>query len=281
MTYRILIADDQIPADDISIENYKKQFYTRYGKDANRKFLEQCIFMREVVENIRDLGYNVTTANEYTTAIKLIENNLYDLAIVDLGWYIDTSIEKSKRAYAGWTICDKIDYVDKHNKRLTPKFMFSSRFPSRPELSYKAAQKHILPIYKEKSEFVKNSLLALISFVELNTIVDANYKSIENRYYNKELQEIVLDSLKEPLNNYRNWTTLTIIFVSISLGTLIFGIILAYSGKIQIGIISSIASTISSIVSSILYKRLKDIQKSMENSRNVILTELQKVNNKN
>jgi hypothetical protein len=271
MSFRILFADDQIPPENITQEEFKKQFF---AKSDNKPFFEQCIFVGDIIQTLRDSGYAITTARKFQNALKEIENSIFDLAIIDLGWHMDVSLPESERGGAGWKLCDKLDEKDLKDGRRTPQILFSNKFPEHPDLSWKAASRKKLPIYKVSTDFIKSSLMATVGFVESTAMSVSGKEPQGTDNFNHELQNIALDSFKQPIREYRQWTVFTLVFVGISLCTLITGILFTFLNKIDIGLISSVSSIISGTISAVLYKRLNSVQKLVENIRKELMDQI-------
>jgi CheY-like chemotaxis protein len=180
----IFVADDQIPPSDVPEREFRENLLAKYGDtQQNRGFAKQCQFMREIVKGLRDSGYQVTAASTYRDAEKEISEGEFDLAIIDLGWYMDFSLREDERGSAGWSLCDLLDDKDKRTGKLTPQILFSSRFPKEPELSQKAAQRQKLPMFKEPTETVRNSLMAAVGFVEATLSAQRSAGSTDSGYF--------------------------------------------------------------------------------------------------
>lgn len=176
---RILIADDQLPDDDLSEKEFRQRFFSQYPKNAhNQGFLKQCMFMRTIVQALRDAGYRVTTARVHSDAKAKIRNSAFDLAIIDLGWFMDASLNEADRPAAGWALCDELDDEDKRLGRKTPQILFSSRFPSEPELSREAARRQKLPVFKEPTDTSRSALLATVAYVETTLKTQAGVSTL-------------------------------------------------------------------------------------------------------
>lgn len=274
---RILIADDQIPPSNIPENEFRINFFRQYGDNAqNRAFMEQCKFMGEIVQALRDSGYRVTTARTYEQACTKISEDEFDLAIVDLGWYMDFSVPEDKRPSAGWELCQQLDDKAARNNTQIPQIVFSSRFPTHPELSRDAARQQKLPLFKEATPVVRNSLMAAVGFVESTLTAQKTYEVNGKQRFERELEDIALSLFKEPLHDYRRWAKLSLAFVAISLASLLLGAFFAYDGKIQVATLTSITSLLCSTISALLYKQLGSVQKSVEETRQLVLKELQK-----
>lgn len=272
---RIFVADDQIPPSDVPEQEFQKDILAKYGDNPqNREFIEQCVFMGKIVKALRDSGYLVTTARKYGDAAKEISRGEFDLAIIDLGWYMDYSIPEEKRPSAGWPLCQQLDDKDQRTGKQTPQILFSSRFPKEPELSQMAARRQKLPIFKEATETARNSLMAAVGFVDVTLSAQLSGTSASSSHFDKELQNIALSLFKEPLRDYRRWAFLTLLFVAISLALLVAGVALVYRKAADVALLSSITSLVSGTISTLLYTRLRSAQAAVENVRRVVLKQL-------
>ncbi|MBA3572164.1 MAG: hypothetical protein H0W34_09370 [Pyrinomonadaceae bacterium] len=274
-TLHIFIADDQIPPSKLPEQEFRKRLFAEYGDNAqNRRFFEQCVFMGEIVQGLRDSGYRVTVAHTYADAVKEISRGEFDLAIIDLGWFMDFSIPEKERPAAGWSLCQHLDEKDERSGKRTPQILFSSRFPDEPELSREAARRQKLPIFKEATDTVRNSLMAAVGFVDATLTAQRSASSTRSEHFDYELQNIALSHFKEPLQDYRRWTFLTLTFVAISLALLVAGVALAYTHTLQVATLSSVTSLVSGTISALLYKHLGSAQAAVENAQREVLEQL-------
>jgi CheY-like chemotaxis protein len=271
----IFVADDQIPPSDVPEQEFRKRFLAKYGDNPhNRRFIEQCVFMGKIVQALRDSGYRVTVARTHGDAAKEISRGEFELAIIDLGWYMDFSIPEKERPAFGWQLCQQLDDKDQRTGRRTPQILFSSRFPKEPELSLQAARRQKLPIFKEATDTARNSLMAAVGFVDVTLAAQRSASSTSSSHFDQELQNIALGLFKEPLRDYRRWAFLTLLFVAISLALLVAGVALAYAQALRVATLSSITSLVSGTISTLLYKRLRSAQAAVENLRREVLKQL-------
>jgi len=274
----ILIADDQIPPGEVSFEQFRKGLLAEHGDTPhNRAFADQCKFMGEIVQELRHFGYGVTAVRLYADAVRKISDERFDLAIIDLGWFMDPSLPRDKVEAAGWDLCKLLDENDARNGRRTPQIVFSSHFPDRPELSLRAAQERKLPLFKEATPTVRNSLMAAIGFVEATLAAERTDGASSAGQFDRELKNILLTSFKEPLNDYRRWALLTLVFVALSVLMLAAGVVLAATKteRLPMATLSSATSLVSGTISALLYKRLAASQKAMESGRKQVLKLIQ------
>ncbi len=221
METTILFADDQIPDDQIADEDILEIISQRYP-GAKKGFISAFKKMRGIVRALRDRNYSVTVAYTYKSAMELAGNRHFDIAIIDLGWFGDDSLERSARRTAGWDISNHIKQAD---KKLSPhqptaQIIYSSRFASNPEISEKASKQGILPFFKVYSErdsyplatgeespdlkqrnanrdaANKNSLAAAVGFIEhliraRTTEMDAALKILEDAEASQKRWEFI------------------------------------------------------------------------------------------
>jgi CheY-like chemotaxis protein len=272
----ILVADDQIPPGDVPEQDFRNRILGQFGDNPHtRGFVEQCAFMGETVQALRDSGYRVTAVRTYNDARKEISRGDFDLAIIDLGWYMDDSIPEQDRPAAGWSLCEQLDAKDERTGKKTPQILFSSRFPSEPELSREAARRQKLPIFKEATAVVRNSLMAAVGFVEATLSARRSAGATGSSHFEQELQNIALSLFKEPLREHRRWAFLTLLFVGFSLALLAAGVVLVYAGAAEVATLTSVTSLVSGTISSLLYRRLGSSQRALQNLRSDVLKQLQ------
>ena len=268
---RIFLADDQIPPDDISLEEFRRRSEEKHWP---MDFIDQCVFMRGVVQALRDHSYHVSTARTYKDALRQIDESDFDLAIIDLGWFIDLELTEADRPAAGWLICDHLDEKDSSGGRATPQIVFSSRFLKTPELSREAARKGKLPVYKEATQAVLESLLAAVRFVETTALGKAGDGTASQGRFRRQLEELLLKSLGMPLKEYQRWTVLTIVLVGVSFVLLLAGVVLTFTTTLEAGALSSASSLLTGAVSALLYRRLASAQRSLEKARTDLVKQL-------
>ena len=264
---RILFADDQIPESDIPD--------SRISSHEGRE-------MRKAVQKLKDAGYHVDVARTLKEAIDQVKKTHYDIAIIDLGWYLDESIPRSERPAAGWKICEAVTeaneaiFASKPTKqRMKPTFqiMHSQRFMGDATITMQAASRGALPVFKDFKEVSHEALVAAVKFVEENAIE----KSIEEVRQTLAIEiarqstGIMMQELVMPLEQHRKWFNLTFTFVAASVALLLIGVITAIFGNLPVGTLSSIGSIISGVISALLFRQLQKSQESAIVNRDVIL----------
>lgn len=243
---KILIADDQIPEDSIADEDIGEVIRKRYPT-SKQSFINAFIYMRKMVNRLRDVGFNIDTCNEVSQIEESIKHNHYDLVIVDLGWGGDAHIEKTKTENEGWEI---VASIQKEHSNL-PIIMFSNRFLTRGDIALRAAERKVLPIYKnyDSPEFFDiciTNLIAAIRFIE----------SSKEKAFGEKLRNVDFES-------YKALSKITISLFLVALVFVIIGITLLFSGDIETGAITSAISIFSSVVSGLFWKYLGKLRKNI------------------
>ena len=91
----------------------------------------------------------------------------------------------------------------------------------------------------------------------------------------------MLDSLHEPLRQYRIWFYLTIFLVGLSIVTFLLGVIgTLFFKAIQIGVLGTIGGLLANIISLLLFNQLKKAQDDVKKVRAELIEKGNKVINK-
>lgn len=83
----------------------------------------------------------------------------------------------------------------------------------------------------------------------------------------KKFQELMLDSLDEPLKQLSRWSTLTLVLVGVSVTLIIVGAASAMFLGTRVSVLTSISSVFSSIISSLLYIQLRQARTDVKEAR--------------
>jgi hypothetical protein len=262
---KILFADDQIPDESFPDQGLAERLREQYPR-AKQGFLNACIKMRRVVDSLRVAGHDVRIGRTHTETLELIKSSHFDIAIVDIGWFGDHSIPRAQRRYNGWQICDAIEEANSRSGRRTLQIIFSNRFNKEPALSTDAARRGALPLFKSYNAAGRHALKAAIAFVESLVAAPTDQVRFAAAAAN-DLQEIMLSSLKEPLEQYRRWCTLTICMVGCSMALVLIGAAVALFGYVTAGVLSSVCSLLSNMVALVLYRQLKLAREDVKRTR--------------
>lgn len=238
---KILIADDQIPDESIPEEKILEVIGSRYS-GANPGFINAFAFMRKMVNRLRDSGLEVDTCNEVSQVENMLSIHEYDIAIIDLGWYGDNHIKESERRFKGWEI---VDHIQSSHPKL-PVIMYSNRFLDNDDIAMGAAERKVLPIYKNYKDTCITNLIAAIKFIEKS---------------NEETITTKLNSV-----DFETYTVLSKITITLFVVALIFiviGVSLIFLKKLEVGIMTSVVSIFTSVMSGLFWKYLVKIRKNI------------------
>ena len=277
METTILFADDQIPEDQISDEDIQEIISQRYP-EAQKGFIRAFGKMRGIVKALRDRNYSVTVANTYQTAMELATDRHFDIAIIDLGWFGDHSLERSARDAAGWDISNRIEQAD---KKLSPhqptaRIIYSSRFASNPEISEKASKLGILPFFKvysardaypitsgqktpdlqrrsaDRDASNQNSLAAAVGFVE---------HLIRDR---KTEMDAALKVLADAEASKKRWEFITIGRIAVSVALVTISVLSVVLFSKPVTIVTAISGAITAIIPKRSFDQVKASRKQID-----------------
>lgn len=219
--------------------------------------------MRAAVQKLEGAGYEVTVARKYQEALNLVKKSEFDIAIVDLRWDGDESLDRRASDKAGWKICEAINEADKACNRRTMQLVYSSRFDKEPEIAADAARYNKLPVYKSYNDAGSASLMAAVKFVE-NLI----NQPTEAQQIVSKLQGIRVQYLETPLKQQQRFFLLTLLFLAVSLAIVITGggIAILLTDKAAVGISSSVAGILITSVAGSLLRWLNKREKDLKNT---------------
>ena len=242
---KILIADDQIPEDSIADDAVRDVISKRYPSERPG-FINAFVLMRKMVNRLRDAGFEVHVCNKVAQVEETIKNGEYHLAIIDLGWRGDMHV-KSERETHGWTIVEDIQ----HKYPKLSVIMFSNRFLERGDIAIGAAERKVLPIYKnynspELFEICITNLIAAIRFIERS----------KEKAFGEKVKIVDLET-------YKILSKITISLFVVALIFVVIGISLLYTKNIQAGVVTSAISIFSSVISGLFWKYLRKIRQNI------------------
>ena len=147
---RVLFADDHLrapPTTDFIRARIAEEYPGLPKAEKNRLVSEHKKHLQttsKAVEVLKDGGYDVRAVGIYDDAIKVASTESFDIAIIDLGWYLEEMLPPADRAAAEWKICDALETADRMSShRPTARIAYSSRFDDRSDLALRAARSHI------------------------------------------------------------------------------------------------------------------------------------------
>jgi DNA-binding NarL/FixJ family response regulator len=146
---------------------------------------DQQIEIEEARRALKEMDHEVVAVATFDEAATLAQNEAYDIAVVDLGWYGDKSLKKQLSeedlAAAGWKILNLVKAKNPNTVRI----LYSAR-TDEPKITQTATEQGIYCIQKR---FTKEGRLQLADVVK----VIAHHLSVENDLKEriKELELVV------------------------------------------------------------------------------------------
>ena len=259
MTLKVLYANPEFPDRSMSDRDLGQ---------VSEEQRAQGLALQRAVESLEAVGHDVTIARTFGDALNLIDATAiyFDVAVIELSWDADRTLEPDARGFAGWTICRKIDEVNKNRpSKPTLKVICSDRLAEDAGISVTAASRGILPIYNQYNNVTAQMLRAAISFIE-SGLTRASPEEELALTIERETRESLNDYLNQPLADYRQWFKMTLGFVFLSVVLLLVGIGGAIFGYVQLGILTSASSLISGMVSGLLFNQLRQREHSVKES---------------
>ncbi len=280
---KVLFADDHLKQQlsDSYIRGRIKEVYPHLNehkvKELMSKHREYLAVMPRALAALKDDGYEVICADSYQEAMTLAASTTVDIAIVDMGWFLDKDLPPNERDSAGWHICDAIRKADTTAMRKsTPRIVYSNRFADIPLMGHQAAANGILPVFKNESEASYLSLKASVKFISTYL---TNPSPAEILAHNEaaRLQRQLDNLVTQPLEQERKWANATLTCVCASVALILAGVAAAYYGHVTVGTVSASSSIITAVVSSIFYSQLRRQKGDLKEIRKELQKEFEQV----
>ena len=270
MATKLLFADDQLPDDEIADGDVCDVISKRYPH-ARHGFITAFVKLRGIVLALRDRNYDVTIANTYDKAIRLARDECFDIAIIDLGWSGDHSLEPARQRDAGWAIANQLRESDRSHKRTMPtaQIIYSSRFASNPDIGSQACKDGILPffkVYSERDSFPipppgasfkdmqlsavrdeanKNSLAAAVGFID--HLLSAR---------SAEMDEALI-VLKESRKSLKRWELVAIFCMVASVALIALSVVSVAVFNKPVAIITAVTGAVVAVIPKLLADQIK------------------------
>ena len=161
---------------------------------------DQQTEVEEARKALKEMAHEVIAVATFDEAIQLAQNESFDIAVVDLGWFTDLSLKNKMTtediAFAGWPILDLIQTKNPNTIRI----LYSNR-TDQHEIMQTATEKGIYCVQKS---FSQEGRLLLANTVK----VIARHLSIENnlntRIGNLELELAQAQAQIKELESYKH-----------------------------------------------------------------------------
>jgi hypothetical protein len=106
-----------------------------------------------------------------------------------------------------------------------------------------------------------------VESVSLSLTTNAAHESFQ------KIQDLMLESLDEPLKQLNRWSTLTLILVGVSVTLILVGAGSAMFFDTKVSVLTSISSICSSIISSVLYIQLRQARTDVKEAREEVINQ--------
>ncbi len=260
----IKLPPDEIPTDSIPSE-LRKVF--PHWDEWRESFRNGSTGMRKILEELRrGRSYDITVSRTLAEAREQIQRNTFDIAIVDIRWEAEDKLPAHERDSAGWSISDEIEEVDENKGRKTLQIICSSRFDTEPALTLEVVRRKKFPVLKIYNEQGGRALKLAIDYLEEAVLKG---QRTPGQFF-QEMMDQLQSSLVRATENMRQiqnkWIKVAIPVTIIAVLVLFAGIILAAVGYIQVDTIHTISTILTAALCALLYKQLRNSQKTAEKS---------------
>lgn len=285
---RILFVDDHIPDNNIPdgelvthyLDILQKNFHDYPYTEA--AFRDRAVrgypAMRQALKGLKSDNFDVVCENTFKDGMKRARTQKFDIAIVDLGWYLDPAVDSSERESAGWKIINEIFNADRVSGRTTACILYSNRLVDDRGIVSKAAELGVLPVLKhiegDKSpvDVAVDGLRAAASYLAATIEQASGEKAFWRRA--REIESWSSAVADEALRNFRRWSAIISVAFVVSLVLIGSGIILALTGSVKIGIVTSVTSTVTAVFSQLARPWYRESQKNVVDMQEKLLGEI-------
>lgn len=280
MPLRILFADDQLPDDHIVDAEVLARIGAEYP-GAQPGFVRAFTVMRRIVKALREQGHDVTVARRLADAISLAQDQHFDVAIIDLGWYADRDVDRADAPTAGWTLTQVIDAVDaEHPERpATAQIMYSARFARKPEISVRAASGGKLPFFKPYQELDTIPLSSEDDLARSGDRVEAGCHSlhaavafVEHLLRAQERSDRDPDAVRRALRvrsdraleREASWDRLARVLAAVGILLVLAGAVAAMLLGAGEGAVTAMSGAVVTVISKLMYGELRNVRTEIE-----------------
>ena len=241
--FRLLIADDQVPDSNLASEQEVLEHYSkRYPDDS--EFADGFVFIYKLIRTLKEQNYEVDSANTPARAYELVKSNIYNVIVLDLGWWTIENMSHDDKMLYGWPMAKKM-------RQDSPAqiLMFSNRFYEKEDLAKTTAEMGCLPVYKSYEDDCIKHLLVTIRWATLQ----------------KPQEQVISDETKTfSLKMYRRLSNVLLGAITLSAILLLVSVALAAVNKTQATVITSVFGAVSTFVNGAIYYYISEYRKSSQ-----------------
>jgi CheY-like chemotaxis protein len=264
---RVLLADDQAPdpkMSDLSDAELRQRCLEEYSdlleqeKVPNTKwpdFAEGFVFLRKLVNQLRDEAYSVDCANTPQEACDQCSkaDNVYNVIILDLGWFTDRTMSYDDKMRLGWKIA-----IDLQKHQAAPILMFSSRFLEDKRLAQTTAQNGLLPVYKTNDQACADHLLVTVRWAVFAPEMLKERRKLSEQIAKEQQQLVELKATESSLRAYQ-WLS-PILLGAIVLNVALIGVTVVFTlvhPDTDAAKVSSVLGLLSALISGGIFQAIR------------------------
>ncbi len=163
---------------------------------------DQQTEIEEARKALKEMAHEVVAVATFDDAIKLAQNETFDIAVVDLGWFTDASlrnqVSEEDAASAGWRILDLI----KAKNPDTVRILYSAR-TDEPKITQAATEQSIYCIRKRFSKEGRLHVADVVKVIAHHLSIESDLK-VRIKELDSDLEKV--RALVKDLEGYRNKT---------------------------------------------------------------------------
>jgi hypothetical protein len=229
------MADDHIPDETIHDDDIPQFVEQRYHS-ADPDLIARFTFMRRMLKRLRDAGFDIDVCNRASRVGQLAEKGKYDASIIDLGWFADEEVNVHEQPFKGWDIIDSV----RKSRPLLPIIMYSNRLYEVPEIPRGAADRGVLPIYKDFNDTCIVNVITTLHFVH-NT--------------REQIRRVDTSTYKQLTIITKAMLVVALVFVAVGLGLLL-------ANQTDAGRLTAGVSLVTAVMTGVFWKYLQEVRKN-------------------
>jgi ActR/RegA family two-component response regulator len=162
----VLFADDEIPYRDDRDQLVSEELLRHDPLVDDAHLAHAGAAMGVAAAELESAGFDVTVVRTVSAGLAAIDENRFDVAIIDLGWGGDREVDPARRASAGWRLVHALEAKAKREAgSLTPTIMYSMRYLNDAALAVEAVAGGALPLPKNYTSASHQTLIAAVAYL--------------------------------------------------------------------------------------------------------------------
>jgi PleD family two-component response regulator len=175
---RVILADDQIPANDSSKDERvcSEILREKGGKLKRSDFDEDHEWFKGLCKYLKQHGLDVVEVRHFEEAKRRLRNQDYDVAVIDLSWTGDYKLPPGERENVGLELLSLVN--DDEDERYIPVIAFSQNFRDDYSLVDRVLERGALPVAKTYDELGHRVLEGSIRLITRFQPADAELRRL-------------------------------------------------------------------------------------------------------